>query len=283
VENGVISIKLNLEGKIESDHYAMMGLYKLANQKSAPKSLHSSRNKSAIIADMYTPFELATITSVSHNSSIFRFRCADKAKLLVPIGHHITIRISTDNGYVMRDYTPITDEIGYFDLLIKLYKDGPISSFIFSMKIGEQLEMKGPEGILTYIPNQYVHMGMIAGGTGITPMYQVIKACLSNPGDRTKLTLLFANRTEEDILLKQQLDLFAKEHKDRFQVHYLLSQPIDESYSLKGRINMDIIKSLMPAPSVKTQILLCGTDDFCELALGLLREIGHTQDHLHMF
>ena len=36
-------------------------------------------------------------------------------------------------------------------------------------------------------------IGLIAGGTGITPMYQLIKAIFKNPNDKTKVTLVFGN------------------------------------------------------------------------------------------
>ena len=43
------------------------------------------------------------------------------------------------------------------------------------------------------------HLIMIAGGTGLTPMYQIIKSSLKDPEDRTKLCLIYANIEEEDI------------------------------------------------------------------------------------
>lgn len=42
---------------------------------------------------------------------------------------------------------------------------------------------------------------MVAGGTGITPLYQIIQAITKN-GDNVRLTLLYLNRTEDDILLQ---------------------------------------------------------------------------------
>lgn len=47
---------------------------------------------------------------------------------------------------------------------------------------------------------------MVCGGTGITPIYQVIQAVLNDPLDKTELYLIYANRSEEDILLRKQLD-----------------------------------------------------------------------------
>lgn len=37
---------------------------------------------------------------------------------------------------------------------------------------------------------------MIAGGTGIAPMYQIIQAIAENKEDETKVNLLYANKTE---------------------------------------------------------------------------------------
>lgn len=48
--------------------------------------------------------------------------------------------------------------------------------------------------------------GMIAGGTGITPMYQVAKALLTDPAETTSISLIYANVTEDDILLRKELD-----------------------------------------------------------------------------
>ena len=40
---------------------------------------------------------------------------------------------------------------------------------------------------------------MIAGGTGITPMYQIIKASVQDPQDKTQLRLIYANVNQDDI------------------------------------------------------------------------------------
>jgi ferredoxin-NADP reductase len=39
-------------------------------------------------------------------------------------------------------------------------------------------------------------LGMIAGGTGLTPMLQIVKRVLKRKDDTTQLSLVFANQTE---------------------------------------------------------------------------------------
>jgi cytochrome-b5 reductase len=67
--------------------------------------------------------------------------------------------------------------------------------------------------------------GMIAGGTGVTPMYQVAAAILKDPQDTTRISLLFGNLTADDILIKQELDALAAAHPKRFNVYYVLNTP----------------------------------------------------------
>jgi ferredoxin-NADP reductase len=59
---------------------------------------------------------------------------------------------------------------------------------------------------------------MVAGGSGITPMFQVCQAILRNPYDSTKVFLVYANRGEDDILLRDRLDEWARKEGARFKV-----------------------------------------------------------------
>jgi len=77
---------------------------------------------------------------------------------------------------------------------------------IGQLKVGDTLEFKGPFQKFEYKPNMKKYIGMIAGGSGITPMLQVIEKILANGRDNTEVRLIFANKTPEDVLLKDRLD-----------------------------------------------------------------------------
>lgn len=95
-----------------------------------------------------------------------------------------------------------------------------------SLAVGQTIRVRGPKGAFVYTPNMVRHFGMIAGGTGITPMLQVVRAIIRGraAGDTTQVDLIFANVTETDILLKEDLDALAKEDSG-FRVHYVLDKP----------------------------------------------------------
>jgi NAD(P)H-flavin reductase len=134
----------------------------------------------------------------------------------------------TESKEIVRSYTPISSDHvpGHFDLLIKSYPTGNISKHMASLIVGQTIKVKGPKGAMVYTPNIVRHFGMIAGGTGITPMLQIIRAVIRGRamGDRTEIDLIFANVNPEDILLKEDLDKLAREDKG-FRVHYVLNNP----------------------------------------------------------
>lgn len=149
---------------------------------------------------------------------------------------------------VVRSYTPISSDenLGYFDLLIKSYPQGNISLHMSKLKLGETLKVRGPKGAMVYTPGLVRRFGMIAGGTGITPMLQIIQAIIrgrsKNGGsDTTEVDLIFANVSVEDILLKDDLDALAKEDPG-FRVYYVLNNPPEKWDGGVGFCSADMIK-----------------------------------------
>lgn len=120
--------------------------------------------------------------------------------------------------------------------------------------------MKGPKGQFTYKPSTWRVLGMIAGGTGITPMLQVVRAALKNPNDHTNINLIYANVNYEDILLKKELDELAEKHKERFRVYYVLNNPPEGWTGGVGFVSKAQVENYMPAanPHNDIKILLCG-------------------------
>lgn len=135
----------------------------------------------------------------------------------------------------------------------------------------------GPKGHLEYLgkgsftikkrnqvtPYKKKKLGLVCGGTGITPMLQIIRAILKNPDDRTEIWLLFANQTEEDILLRKELESIPK---DRFHLWYTLDRPGEKwSYS-SGFINKDMCAEHLPPPAADTMIFVCGPPPMVQYA-----------------
>ncbi|KAK0669451.1 putative NADH-cytochrome b5 reductase [Cercophora samala] len=223
--------------------------------------------KKVLKPDAFQEFELKEKTIISHNVAIYRFGLPNPSDILgLPIGQHISIgaHLPQPDGTtkeIVRSYTPVSGDHqpGYFDLLIKSYPTGNISKHMASLAVGQTIRVKGPKGAFVYTPNMVRHFGMIAGGTGITPMLQVIRAIVRGrkAGDTTQVDLIFANVTKEDILLKEDLDALTKEDKG-IRVHYVLDKPPADWQGGVGYVTGDMITKWLPKPAEDVKLLLCG-------------------------
>ncbi|XP_017793722.1 PREDICTED: NADH-cytochrome b5 reductase 3 [Habropoda laboriosa] len=223
---------------------------------------------------------------ISHDTRRFRFGLPTPNHVLgLPTGQHVHLTAKIRGESVIRSYTPVSsdDDHGYVDLVIKVYfknvhpkfpEGGKLSQHLENMKIGETIDFRGPSGRLVYKghgkfsikilrkdpPAEYTvkKVVMLAGGTGITPMLQLIRAIIKDPTDETQTSLLFANQTEKDILLRNELDDIAKNHLDKLKLWYTVDTGSENwSYST-GHINAAMIKDHMFPPSPDTIVLMCG-------------------------
>jgi cytochrome-b5 reductase len=99
---------------------------------------------------------------------------------------------------------------------------------------------------------------MIAGGTGITPMLQIIRAALKSSADHTKISLIYANVNEDDILLKTELDDLAENNSERFKVYYVLNNPPSGWTGGTGFVSKEQIQHHLPSSDENIKILMCG-------------------------
>lgn len=76
-----------------------------------------------------------------------------------------------------------------------------------------------------------------SGGTGITPMLQLIRQITRDPKDETKISLLFANQTEEDILLRDELEEAVKNNPDQVKIWYTVDRPTEGKLLLSDHLN----------------------------------------------
>ncbi|XP_057550316.1 NADH--cytochrome b5 reductase 1-like [Amaranthus tricolor] len=235
----------------------------------------------------YKEFMLIQRTKVSHNTDIFRFALPmPKSILGLPVGQHIKCRGKDSEGEeVVRSYTPITldSDIGYFELLVKMYPQGRMSHHFRQMRKGDFLPVIGPKGRFKYQPGKVRAFGMLAGGTGITPMFQITRAILENPKDLTKIHLIYANKTADDILLKEDLDGFASKYPDRFKVYYVVSEPPPNWDAGIGHISKEMIQEHCPRPSADVMILRCGPPGMNKATEAYLNELGYTSEMQFQF
>lgn len=245
------------------------------------------RSKGCLDPENFREFRLVKRVQLSHNVAKFTFALPNPTSVLgLPIGQHISCRGKDGQGEeVIKPYTPTTldSDVGRFELVIKMYPQGRMSHHFREMKVGDYLAVKGPKGRFRYQPGQARAFGMIAGGSGITPMFQVARAILENPKDKTKVHLIYANVTYEDILLKEELDSMAKSYPHRFSVYYVLNQPPEGWKGGVGFVSKEMIKEHCPPPAADIQILRCGPPPMNKAIAAHLEELGYTPEMQFQF
>ncbi|KAG9304971.1 hypothetical protein G9A89_003140 [Geosiphon pyriformis] len=224
-------------------------------------------------------FPLIEKHQINHNVALYRFALPNHDDSLgLPIGQHISVQAEINGKLVQRSYTPTSsdDDQGHFDLLIKTYSAGLISKYIDQLEIGQSLSVRGPKGQFKYTPGLVRALGMIAGGTGITPMLQIIRAILKDPNDKTRVNLIFANVNHEDILLKEELDNLVSQH-DNFSVYYVLNNPPDGWTGGVGFVSLDMVKEHCPPPADDIKILLCGPGPMVTAMAKITEALGYKE------
>ena len=288
----------------------------------------------------YHPYKLIEADVKSPDTKVLRFALPDgHARLHAPLPSCLKVRHELPGTSVVLDksYSPISlpDSPGFVDLLVKGYPPRPadhppthggaggLGAFLVGLQPGETAMMKVKAPRLfhgaPYEPNRWKEMGFLAAGTGIAPLFQIIRTVLADDADRTKISLVFANRHEEDILLRTELEELVGRYPDSFRVRYVLSKPTDSWTGGTGYVSAeDVAPPFLPAPVAgdgagsgsgskrNVMVMVCGQDQFLERCsgntvrgppppgkkkgpklqgelVGVLKEAGYVEEQVYKF
>lgn len=241
--------------------------------------------------------------TVSWDTRIFTYKLEhEEQKLGLPTGQHLMMRLRdpVTREAIIRSYTPIsqTTNRGFVDILIKIYFDTPsqpggkMTKAMDSLPLGHFVDFKGPIGKFEYLSagrcsvngtaRDVKRFVMITGGSGITPIYQVLRAVMQDASDRTTCTVLDGNRLLEDILCKEDLDAFARDNKDKCELLYLLTQPPDGWTGLTGRIGKSLLEQYAQVGE-GAMCLICGPGPMEKSVHKCLKELGWRDEDLLFF
>ncbi|CAN6938830.1 unnamed protein product [Brassica oleracea] len=254
------------------------------------RELAPAKNIALVNPREKVPVKLIEKTSISHDVRRFRFALpSEDQQLGLPVGKHIFLCATINDKLCLRAYTPTStvDAVGYIDLVIKVYfknvhprfpNGGLMSQHLDSLPIGAVLDIKGPLGHIEYQgrgkfmvsgkPKFANKLAMLAGGTGITPIYQVIQSILSDPEDETEMFVVYANRTEDDILVREELEGWADKFPDRLKIWYVVEIAKEGWEYSTGFITEAVLREHVPEGlEGESLALACGPPPMIQFAL----------------
>jgi ferredoxin-NADP reductase/sterol desaturase/sphingolipid hydroxylase (fatty acid hydroxylase superfamily) len=201
-------------------------------------------------------------------------------------GQHLTIKVNTKGETLYRTFSisSIPNIDNFLTLTIKKIKGGKVTNYLAeNLKVGDTLEVTAPSGqfYLNAEPANQKHYVMIAGGSGITPIYSTIGTILKFE-PKSKITLLYANRTSNSIIFKEQFEKWAKEFSTQIEVKHFLSEEENPKNATKGYITRISIEEILNKyDKNKLDFYLCGPEMMTNKLLEDLVYLGMAKENIH--
>lgn len=234
---------------------------------------------------VWTKARLTGKTAVSSDTKVFTFTLEHEAQRLgLPTGQHLMMRLRdpATREAIIRAYTPLTDdgspETGKLDVLVKIYRaagerpGGLMTQALDSIPLGHWVEFKGPVGKYEYLGAGRFAVGggvvrhirrfvMVCAGSGVTPIFAVLRAVMRDEADTTRCLVLDGNRSEADILCRAEMDVLAAGGKgDRCRIIHTLSGPGEGWAGRRGMMDAKLYEEEAgpPGEARDEMVLVCG-------------------------
>jgi cytochrome-b5 reductase len=202
-----------------------------------------------------------------------------------------------DDAGNSKPYSPLYMNKKHIALLIKIYPEGVLTQYISSRNLGDTIEVLGPIKKRENRLNEFKNVLMIAGGTGLTPMFQVLRESILTGLNTTDFTLLFLNKTDKDIFMLNELESLKKKSNGKLQIIHILSEGTEapDNQHISGLLTKDLLLRVTKS-KIFEYVFICGPpslyDSFSGRKLspteqgelvGILKELGYNKESVYKF
>ncbi|NXK87564.1 NB5R4 reductase, partial [Formicarius rufipectus] len=226
----------------------------------------------------YRKCKLISKTEVTHDTKLFCLMLPKGTHLRVPTGQHVYLKQIFTETEMVKPYTPVLpflpldfQESSHHDgvhmyFMIKIYSCGLFTQALDHLQIGDCISVSNPEGNFKKSQVQTSEdLILLAGGTGFTPMVKLLNFALAEVSCLRTAKLIFFNKTEDDILWRNQLEQLALKD-ERFEVQFILSQPTKNWVGRQGKISSSLLSEFVKRSRKDSKVLICicGPTSFTE-------------------
>lgn len=230
---------------------------------------------------------------MTHNTFFMKLQ-ADHEIPSTRVAYHILIY--DDNGNY-KPYSPLYTTEDSIAFAIKVYPNGKITNFLNSKEINDKITVSELVPTRETKLNEFRNALLIAGGTGVTPIYQMLYSHILSGMNTTDFTLLFLNKTPGDVFLQNELEILKKKSNGKLQIIYIFSDGTDnpDSTHISGKLNKDVLLTVTKS-KVFEFVYICGPprlyDSFSGRKIsrteqgelkGILKELGYTENTVWKF
>ena len=151
---------------------------------------------------------------------------------------------------------------------------GDFTATIGQTRPGDTATVHGPFGRFSYLSRpQEKDLVFVAGGIGITPLMSMLRHMRDTAADHTVL-LIYANRSEGEIVFRQEIDRIAAGEHPRLSVVHLLGKPGEGWSGETGRLDREKLERYCQGRVQDRTFYLCGPPPMIAAAIGMLKDLG---------
>lgn len=205
-------------------------------------------------------------------------------------GQYLTLKLQVNGEEIRRSYSVCTSPFAEKELriAIKEVKDGRGSTFVNrALKVGDVVEVMTPMGnfhspLSGSAQKNYV---LFAGGSGITPMMSILKSVLYIEKQST-ITLIYANRDEDNAIFKNELEKIAADNADKLNIVWVYDNPKNNVPDLyKGLMSPEKVKALIEKHvplRPNNEYFICGPGPMMENVKVTLEGLKVEKEKIHI-
>ena len=202
-------------------------------------------------------------------------------------GQYLTLRADINGEDIRRSYSicssPLDDEM---KVGIKRIEDGKFSTYATTkLQVGDIVEVMPPNGTFykEIEPEASKNYIAFAAGSGITPIFSIMKTHLAKEPDCT-FTLFYINQNANTVILKDELEGLKNTYLERFRIYHFLTKQSREMPLFNGRINTEkldqIFEKLVNLEKLDNTFL-CGPEQMIFLVRDYLIDRGISEKNIH--
>jgi ring-1,2-phenylacetyl-CoA epoxidase subunit PaaE len=202
-------------------------------------------------------------------------------------GQHVSLRSLEAGDDIRRSYSICSAAgSGRLRVAVKRLSGGVFSAYAHDhLKVGDVIEVVTPIGRFNTALDaaQTRSYAMVAAGSGITPILSILTTILETES-RSTVTLIYGNRTVQDIMFLEELEDLKNLHPDRFAMFHVLSREEQDVALFHGRIDREHLGQFLDQlvrPEDVDEWFLCGPREMIDGARALLIERGADVTHVH--
>ncbi len=199
-------------------------------------------------------------------------------------GQYLTLRQETAEGEERRSYSICAPSGAAPRVGVRRVAGGLFSEWLVDRLVaGDEVEVGPPAGSFTPELTAGSHHGLIAAGSGITPILS-IAASLLGAHDDTRVTLLYGNRRTDTVMFTEEIADLKNAYGPRLHLLHVLSREPTEADIFNGRLDADRMRTLLGALVDVEGVdhwWLCGPLGMTEDALTVLEGLGTGKKQIH--